>query len=229
MKLLEDARDAAALEAFAQALAAGSEETIPAEVAEAILDGRNPVRVLRAWLGFTLKQMGEACGATDAHISQIETGKRSMSVATLTKLAASLGVDVELLLQAARQEETGKGRPGFTGPAAWLAEWEGGLLGLGARGGLDHRAGAQAAGANGHGADLAGGLHGAHFAQVGLEAALALVVGVGDVVAHLGLLAALFANLGHIKPPTGRAPRNEILVEREAMLTRAFSSWQAFC
>ncbi|MFZ5428271.1 MAG: hypothetical protein ACOZEN_14995 [Thermodesulfobacteriota bacterium] len=48
MELLEDSRDRAALENFAVRLAAGEAESIPAEIAGRLLDGENPVRVLRA-------------------------------------------------------------------------------------------------------------------------------------------------------------------------------------
>jgi DNA-binding XRE family transcriptional regulator len=95
---LEDAHDAATIEDFYRRLVSGEEETFPAEVADRLLAGEHPVRVLRSHRGMTLQQVADACGVTNAHISQIEKGKRSMSTELLKKMAEALRVDVELLL-----------------------------------------------------------------------------------------------------------------------------------
>lgn len=95
---LKDAHDAATIEAFYRRLVCGEEETFPAQIADRLLAGEHPVRVLRAHRGLTLQQVADACGVTNAHISQIEKGKRAMSTALLKKMAAVLAVDVELLL-----------------------------------------------------------------------------------------------------------------------------------
>lgn len=95
---LEDARDAATIEEFHRRLVAGEEETFPAQVADRILAGENPVRVLRSYRGMTLREVAKACDVTDSHISQIEKGKRSMSIELLKRMAAVLRVDAELLL-----------------------------------------------------------------------------------------------------------------------------------
>ncbi len=96
--LVEDSRDASAIEEFHRRLVAGEEETLPAEVVDRLLAGENPVLVLRAHRGMTLRQVGDACGVTDSHVSQVEKGKRSMSAEVLKKMAVALKVDVELLL-----------------------------------------------------------------------------------------------------------------------------------
>jgi len=96
--LAEDVRDAAVLADFARELAFGREETFPAEVADRLLAGENPVRVLRGHRGLTLQQVADACGVTNSHISQIERGRRSMSAALLKKMAAVFGVDADVLL-----------------------------------------------------------------------------------------------------------------------------------
>ena len=67
--------------------------------------------------------------------------------------------------------------------------------------GLGDRAGTQAAGAHGHGRDFARRQLGPHLHEVGLETALGLVVGVADVVADLGLFAAMLADFGHDEVP----------------------------
>jgi len=95
---LEDAHDAATIEDFYRRLVSGEEETFPAEVADRLLAGEHPVRVLRSHRGMTLQQVADACGVTNSHISQIEKGKRSMSTELLKKMAEALRVDAELLL-----------------------------------------------------------------------------------------------------------------------------------
>jgi len=95
---LDDAHDAAVIEAFPRQLVAGEEETFPAEIADRLLAGDNPVRVFRAYRGLSLQQLADACGVTNAHISMIEQGKRSMSTELLKKMAEALRGDVELLL-----------------------------------------------------------------------------------------------------------------------------------
>lgn len=95
---LEDAHDAAAIEEFYHRLVSGEEETFPAKVADRLLAGEHPVRVLRSHRGMTLQQVADACGVTNSHISQIEKGKRSMSTELLKKMAEALRVDAELLL-----------------------------------------------------------------------------------------------------------------------------------
>lgn len=72
--------------------------TFPADVADRLLAGEKPVRVMREHRGLTLKQAAAGCGVTSSHISRIEKGKRSMSTEVLKKLADVLRVDVELLL-----------------------------------------------------------------------------------------------------------------------------------
>lgn len=95
---LEDSRDAARLEDFHRRLAAGEEETLPAGVLDRLLAGENPVRVLRGHRGLTLQQVAESCGVSNAHVSQVERGRRSMSARLLKRMSQALGVDADLLL-----------------------------------------------------------------------------------------------------------------------------------
>jgi len=95
---LEDAHDAVTIEEFHRRLISGEEETLPIEVADRILAGENPVRVLRKYRGLTLQQLADSCAVTNSHVSQIETGKRSMSTGLLKKMAKALSADIELLI-----------------------------------------------------------------------------------------------------------------------------------
>ncbi len=98
LEALEDARDAATIEEFYDRLVAGEEETLPIAVMDRILDGENPVAVLRECRGLTLRSLANACGVTGSHISQIEKGKRSMSTEVLKRMSHALRADIELLI-----------------------------------------------------------------------------------------------------------------------------------
>jgi hypothetical protein len=54
-ELLEDIRD---FDAISEAIERGDEELIPAEVVNAILDSKNPVKVGREYQGLTQQQLG---------------------------------------------------------------------------------------------------------------------------------------------------------------------------
>ncbi len=98
LEALEDAHDVTAIEAFHRRLISGEEETLPISVLDRIWSGENALRVLREYRTLTLQQLGDACGVSNSHISQIESGKRSMSTRVLKKLAEALRIDVDLLL-----------------------------------------------------------------------------------------------------------------------------------
>lgn len=95
---LEDAEDAATLERLAADVASGDEKTYPHEVIQALVDGVHPVKVFREYRNMTPAQLASACNVTPAHIYQIESGKRSMSVDVLRKMAQSLDVDADMLI-----------------------------------------------------------------------------------------------------------------------------------
>ncbi len=95
----EDRADIAAAEAFEADLAAGRMRLIPGEVVDAILiEGRNPLRVIRTWRGLTQSAVAEKAGLRQAYLSEIEAGKKTPSVEALRALARALDVDVETLL-----------------------------------------------------------------------------------------------------------------------------------
>lgn len=100
-RLLQDAEmleDIRAYDEAKQALAEGTEETIPAEVVFALLDGGNPVKVWREYRGLTQQQLADAAGISKPYLSQIENGKRTGSATVLRSLAKALAVDVDDLL-----------------------------------------------------------------------------------------------------------------------------------
>jgi DNA-binding XRE family transcriptional regulator len=89
---MDDVRD---YDAVKKALMSGSEELVPADVADQLLNGENPVRVWRKHRGLSVSDLATACELTPAAVSQIENGKRSPSVEKLKAIAAVLNVEVD--------------------------------------------------------------------------------------------------------------------------------------
>lgn len=87
----EDIADAARQEA---AIRAG-EETLPAEIVARLTSGESALKVWREYRGFTLRALAAEIGISSVAVSKIETGKSHPTVATLGKLAAALGCDME--------------------------------------------------------------------------------------------------------------------------------------
>ena len=99
--LLEKAEmldDVAAYDRAKAALAAGDDELVPALVANAILDGENPIRVWRQHRDMSQVQLAEAAGISQAYLAQIETGKREGTLSLYRSLAEALVVDLEDLV-----------------------------------------------------------------------------------------------------------------------------------
>lgn len=94
----ETAQDLAAVRLFESRVAAGTEELVPAEIVNALLDGANPVRVWREHRSLTVKALAESAGITAAYLSQIETGRRSGTVETMKKIAEALKLTLDDLV-----------------------------------------------------------------------------------------------------------------------------------
>ena len=71
---------------------------IPLEIAKCVLDGENPVKAWREHRGLTQSALAASAGIARAYLSQLETGKRDMSVSTLQHLAEVLNTDISFLL-----------------------------------------------------------------------------------------------------------------------------------
>lgn len=87
--LAEDAVDIAAAEAALKT------EMIPAAFADRILDGESPLRVYRDLRGLTQAALAGRSGVNRVQIADIESGRKSGSIATLRKLADALGVTLD--------------------------------------------------------------------------------------------------------------------------------------
>ena len=99
--LREAAERLADLESYDRAkaaLAAGDEESVPAEFADRIIDGESPLRVYRDLRGLTQQALSDLSGVNRVQIADIEAGRSTGSVETVRKLADALGVMVDDLV-----------------------------------------------------------------------------------------------------------------------------------
>ena len=99
-ELLEDIRD---FDKISAAIERGDEELIPAEVVNAIVDGRNPIKVWREYRGLTQQQLADIVRISKPYLSQIEAGKRTGTTDVLSAIAKALDVSME---QVASTEKT---------------------------------------------------------------------------------------------------------------------------
>ena len=95
MEMLQDIQ---AYDEARQALAAGEEELIPAEIADRLIDGANPIRVWRGYRGLTQAELAERAQISAAYLSQLEAGKRAGTTEVLGRVASGLQVTVDDLI-----------------------------------------------------------------------------------------------------------------------------------
>jgi DNA-binding XRE family transcriptional regulator len=93
-----ESSDVAAYDAAKRQLKAGEDELVPADIANRLLDGENPVRVWRNHRGMTLAELSKAAGISQPYLSQIENGSRDGTVSTMRALADALHVDLDDLI-----------------------------------------------------------------------------------------------------------------------------------
>lgn len=93
-EVAEEAEDIADLERFDRE---DDGFRIPLAVVEAELAGAHPVRAWREHRGLTLQTLADTAGVSKPYVSQIESGKRTGTAATLKKLARALGVPLDAL------------------------------------------------------------------------------------------------------------------------------------
>ena len=95
LQALEDRADAAALTGFAERLARGEEEMLPAAMVDRLLAGESPLRVWREHRGLTQSQLGEAAGVAQSMVAMIECGDRRGTVDTLVSIARVLKIELD--------------------------------------------------------------------------------------------------------------------------------------
>ena len=95
----EDLADFQSYDRAKAALAGGADELIPADYANRLLDGENPLRVFRDLRGLTQAMLAERAGVNRVTVAEIETGRKQGSVATLRALAVALDVTLDDLAE----------------------------------------------------------------------------------------------------------------------------------
>ena len=98
LAIAEDMADIVAYDRAKAALAAGTDELVPAAFADRLLNGEQPLRVWRDLRGLTQAALGERAGVNRVQIADIEAGRKSGSVGTIKKLADVLGLSVDDLI-----------------------------------------------------------------------------------------------------------------------------------
>jgi DNA-binding XRE family transcriptional regulator len=81
------------------------EELIPSQIAYALLDGKNPIRVWREYRALSQQQLAEKAGISKPYLSQLESGKRNGTTDILQKLAQALNVRIEELVDSSPEPE----------------------------------------------------------------------------------------------------------------------------
>ena len=94
----EDAGTAGLVDAGLRQVASG-DVVIPKDVVDRLVAGENPVRVFREWRGFTQTYLADfKLSIGQSHLSDIETGRRTGTAATLRDIANALGVPLDLIV-----------------------------------------------------------------------------------------------------------------------------------
>ena len=94
----EDVADIRAYDRAKERLEAGTDEMIPADFGDRIVDGDSPVRVWREYRGLSIKQLAAGANISAAYLSQIERGSRNGSLSTMKALAKGLTLEVDDLM-----------------------------------------------------------------------------------------------------------------------------------
>lgn len=94
LERLDDIDDEAALTYALENI----EEFFPIDVAKRIINGESPLRVYREYRGLTQQQLANTIGKSKTTISEIESGRKEGSVATLKAIARALDVDLDDLV-----------------------------------------------------------------------------------------------------------------------------------
>ena len=72
---------------------------VPHEVALAIMGGERPVLAFRRHRGMTLRDLAARTGIAVDHLSEIERGRKAGSASALSRVAATLGTTIYVLVQ----------------------------------------------------------------------------------------------------------------------------------
>jgi mRNA interferase RelE/StbE len=93
-RLVADSEMLADLVAYDAAKAEGG-EGMPLEEFQRIINGENPVKVIREWRGLTQAELARRAGLHRVQLHDVETGKSRGSVDTLKAIAVALDVRMD--------------------------------------------------------------------------------------------------------------------------------------
>jgi DNA-binding XRE family transcriptional regulator len=71
------------------------EEAFPADVANRLIDGENPIRIFREYRELTQQELAKAADIARPYLAELEAGKKQGSVSVLKKIAAALELDLD--------------------------------------------------------------------------------------------------------------------------------------
>lgn len=94
----EELSDIQAALAVRASIETGSEELVPAAIADKLIDGENPLKVWRGYRGMSQSGLARASGVSRVQIVDIEAGRATGSVRTLRSLADALRVALDDLV-----------------------------------------------------------------------------------------------------------------------------------
>ena len=94
----DDLADLQAAHAARERIEAGTDELVPAAVADRLIDGESPLMVWREHRGQSQSALARRSGVNRFQIADIEAGRATGSVQTLRALANALQVTVDDLL-----------------------------------------------------------------------------------------------------------------------------------
>jgi ribosome-binding protein aMBF1 (putative translation factor) len=95
----EDAGTARIVRKTKAAIATGREVLLPKTIVDRLAAGQSPVRVLREWRNMTQTEISFRTNISQSHLSDIESGRRAGTSATLRKVADVLKVPLDLLVR----------------------------------------------------------------------------------------------------------------------------------
>jgi DNA-binding XRE family transcriptional regulator len=105
--LEEDLGDLQSVSEVLKRLDVGEEELIPAAVVDRLLDGQAPLLVWREYRSLSQAELARRSGVNRVQIIDIEAGRKTGSVETLRKLAATLQIEIDDLVSPASAHDNG--------------------------------------------------------------------------------------------------------------------------
>ena len=79
-------------------LEAGRDELVPSDVVNALLTGKNPIRVWREYRGLSRKELAARADISPTYLARLERGERRGTLRVLLRLAEALDIEVEDLI-----------------------------------------------------------------------------------------------------------------------------------